>query len=180
MFLFEKINYFENISDNLTITQLNNRTKYCRYKNYTLQVHKEIGDIVDVVTSEWHIGKALNLVCHDRDFFTKEIPKNEIDCIWTVESGGDYYDNIHVEFGQLKAIDYEKRIDLLNSDYIKNGEFAHYKGNIYRSFTGYNHSVWFKLSSNDEKTEDIGFIMEEPGLFCKCLNPDKIDFAFES
>lgn len=159
---------------------MNTRTKYCRYKNYILQVHKEIDDIVDTVTSKWHIGKNLNMVCHDRDFFTKEIPRNEIDCIWTVENGGNFYDSIQIEYGQIRATNYEKQVDLMDSAYVKIGEFASYKNKIYRSYSGYNHSYWFKLTSTDEKTQDIGFIMEEPGIFCKCVNPKEIDFAYQS
>lgn len=159
---------------------MNTLTKYCRYKNYKLQVQKEIDDTVYAVTSEWHIGKNLGLVCHDRDFFTKEIPKHEIECIWTVENVDRFYDSIQIEYGKIRAKNYKKQLDLLDSEFIKIGEFAKYKKRIFRSSSGYNHKHWFKLVSTDDETQDIGFIMEEPGIFCKCINPDEIEFAYES
>jgi hypothetical protein len=60
------------------------RTKYCRYRNYILQVQTETLDKVNVVTGDWETGKNLGLTYHDRDHFTKEIHKDKIDCIWTV------------------------------------------------------------------------------------------------
>lgn len=160
--------------------EMNNRTKYCRYKNYILQVQTETLDNIYVVTSDWETGKKLDLVCHDRDHFTKEIPKKEIDCIWTVESNGNFYDTIKVEFGNIQVSEFEEKFDLLNSNHIISGEFAKYKDKIFRSLSGYGHSYWFKLSSVDGSDQKIGFIMEKPGIFYKCVNPVDIEFAFIS
>lgn len=159
---------------------MNSRTKYCRYRNYKLQVQTEALDKINVITEDWETGKNLDLICHDRDFFTKEISKSEIDCIWTVESGGNFYDTINVEFGNLKVSEFERQFDLLNSDFIVNGEFAKYKSKIFRSLTGYGHDHWFKLMSIDGSDQDIGFIIEKPGIFYKCLNPNDIEYAFIS
>jgi hypothetical protein len=159
---------------------MNNRTKYCRYKNYLLQVQTETLDNIYVVTSDWETGKNLDLICHDRDHFTKEIPREQIDCIWTVEANGNFYDTIEVEYGIIKVKKFDKQIDLLNSEFIVNGEFAKYKGKIFRSLTGYGHNYWFKLESTDESNQEIGFIMEKPGKFYKCVNPTDIEFAFVS
>lgn len=82
---------------------MNSRTKFCRYKNYVLQVQTEVFDKINVVTGDLEIGKKLDFICHDREHFTKEIPKEQIDCIWTVESNGYFYDTIEIEFGTLKV-----------------------------------------------------------------------------
>lgn len=159
---------------------MNSRTKYCRYRNYILQIQTETLENINVVTGDWETGKNLDLICHDRDHFTKEIPKEQIDCIWTVESKGNFYDSIIVEFGNLRVSEFEKQFDNLNTDFVINGEFAKYKGKIFRSLSGYGHDHWFKLMSVDGSNQDIGFIMEKPGIFYKCVNPDDIEFAFIS
>lgn len=159
---------------------MNSRTKYCRYKDYILQVQNETLDKINIVTNDWETGKKLDLICHDRDHYTKEISKEEIDCIWTVESKAFLYDTIEVEFGNLKVSEYEKQFDLLNSDFIVNGEFAKYQGKIFRSLSGYNHNYLFKLMSVDGSNQELGFILEKPGIFYKCVSPNDIEFGFIS
>jgi hypothetical protein len=80
----------------------------------------------------------------------------------------------------LVVKEFDKQIDLLNSDFIINGEFAKYKDKIFRSLSGYGHNYLFKLMSVDGRNQYIGFIMEKPGIFYKCVNPNEIEFAFIS
>jgi hypothetical protein len=132
------------------------------------------------VTGDWETGIKLNLICHDRDHFTKEIPKKDIDCVWTIDNSCHFYDSIKIEFGTIAVSEFEKQIDFLNSKFIAYGEFANYKGKTYRSLSGYSHEHYFKLESNDGATQELGFIMEKPGKFYKCVNPDQIKFGFVS
>lgn len=143
-------------------------------------MENEDDEWVETYTTAWHVGKVLEMICLDRDWFVMKIPKNQLDCIWTIPSDSNFYDSIRVTFGEITVENSEKILDRWNSKFIKNHEFAFYNGHIFRSFSGYNHHHWFKLSSNDLKTQELGFIMEEPGIFNKCVSPQKIDFAFES
>ena len=156
---------------------MNNRTKYCRFRNYILQIQNETFENINVVTSDSTVGKNLELICLDRDHFIKEIPKKEIDCIWTMES---FYDTIEIEFGTMIVNEFDKQLDLRNSDYIINGEFAKYKNHIFKSISGHRNDYWFKLMSVNGSSQEIGFIMERPGEFYKCVNQDQIEFAFSS
>lgn len=159
---------------------MDNQIKYCRYKGYLLQVQSETFDKINVVTSDWGTGTILKLICHDRDHFTEVLNKNDVECIFTVVLSDNFYDSINIEYGNIIAKNYENVKDNLFSEFAINGEFAKYKGEIFRSYSGYNHKYWFKLVTNNSVFQDIGFIMEKPGVFNKCVNPNEIDFAFES
>lgn len=159
---------------------MNDRIKYCRFKNYSLQVQSETSETINVITNDWETGKTLNLICHDRDHFTKEIPKKDIDCIWTIDNNRNFYDSIKIELGTITVSTFEKQIDFMNSKFIVNGEFANYKGTTYRSLSGYGHESSFKLESNEKSSQELGFIMEKPGKFYKVVNREEIKFGFVS
>jgi hypothetical protein len=145
-----------------------------------LQVLNETFEKLNVVTADWETGKELNLICEDRDRFTAAIPKTEVECIWTFGDSGSFYDSIEIEYGKIVVDKFEKQVDKWNTNFICIGEFAKYKGRIFRSYSGYTHSYWFKLTSNDETTQEMGFIMEKPGVFNKCVDRKEIEFAFAS
>lgn len=156
------------------------RYKYCRYKGYKLSVDNDLGELLQTSTTDFSIGKYLNMICRDRDWFVMDIPKTDIDVIWTISSERYTYDTIEVEFGDLIVTDCDLKYDIYFNDLIINGEFASYKGVVYKSISGVNHNLYFKLNSLDIDSQRNGFIMEAPGIYYKQVNPKQIDFAFQS
>lgn len=158
----------------------NKRYKYCRYKGYKLSVENDSGELLHTNTTELYIGKNLGMTQRDRDWFVMDIPQTDIEVIWTISSEKYTYDTIVVEFGELIVNDCDIKYDRYFNDFIMDGEFASYNGKIYKSISGVNHKLYFKLISLDIDSQKDGFIMEDPGKFYNQVHPDKIDFAFQS
>lgn len=138
------------------------------------------GEMVKTNTTSMHIGKALNMTCRDRDWFVMDIPKNQLEAIWTLSAEEYTYDTISVEFGQIKVKNSTSVFDNYFNEFIENGEFACYNGKIYKSISGVNHKKYFLLVSYDKDSQAEGFIMEEPNKFYNQVNPSHIEFAFQS
>ncbi|MBN2484751.1 MAG: hypothetical protein JXB34_02135 [Bacteroidales bacterium] len=158
----------------------NKRYKYCRYKGYKLSVDNDFEDLIQTSTTELYIGEYLGMTRRDRDWFVMDILKTKIDAIWTISSEAYTYDTIEVEFGKIIVNDCEIKYDKYFNDLIMKGEFASYRGVLYKSISGVNHNYYFKLISLDIDSQENGFIMEDPGRFYKQVNPKQIDFAFQS
>jgi len=153
--------------------------QYCRYKGFKLQVLSFDNKTVNTITSDWHTGNELRMNCEDRDRFTKSIPIEQVECIWEF---ADHYDfeSINILHGKLQELPNSINYDKFDSTLIKNGEYASYNGSIYKSISGYNNEIGFKLRCNVSQKCPEFFIMEKPGEYYKCVLSSKIDFAFQS
>ena len=158
---------------------MSNKIKYCRFKGFKLQVLNIQNEIANLITSDWATGKLLNMEFQDRDRIVMNLPINQLECIWEFGNGWRY-DTIHILQGEIKSLDYPNQYDHYDSDYIHNGEFASYRGTIYRSISGYPHSQVFNLLCYSPESQELGFIMEKPGLYYKCVSPDSVSFAYKS
>ena len=153
--------------------------QFCRYKGFKLQVLSFDNQMVNAITSDWHTGNELRMNCEDRDRFTRSIPLDQIECIWEFENSSDY-GTLRILYGKLEQSPYPIKFDKFDSSFIRNGEYAFHKGDVYKSISGYNNEIVFNLKCNIKNKCLDSFIMEKPGEYYKQVPSSEIDFAFQS
>jgi len=156
------------------------KIRFCRYKGFKFQIIGVTDDSYKLVSCSSDSGRLLGLKQIDKITYMTDVLKTEIEAIWTLQEKKHSYDSIEVEYGNIIVNDCELRYDRFYNDLIMDGEFASYNGEIYKSISGVNHNLYFTLLSLDIGSQNLGFIMEEPGKFYKQVNSEQVDFAFQS